>query len=460
MNALLRVLCRLVLLALLGGTLTTPAAALVARVVLDNGLSVVACPHEASDVAAVFVGFRVGAGLDNPPGIRALVHEHSRARVERLLRSDETFAPLKVAISQGSSVTWRAEWDYLAMRANCTSAQLPLLLKLIQQGIFSTEIEPEFLEEGREHLRAEYETMPRRHAEQTYYLLREAMLGEVPAARPVFATPESTAAITTEQAGAFVQQYCQAANAVVAVVAPLPVDEVVSLVRDCLGSVPAGTLAETDDAVILPGSRARVVGNQLTNLATIIVGVPLPPPGDRGFLVGQVLYHILHGGQGRLARDRALVRSLALNMPFRLLAERTPVSVLPVARSRHPHLAIYAECDPHAVENVHRTLLSHIESLGEGAIRPEELGRAKENLINADARIMLGPTMLATRLGRRAMLGGDLDSPDAFASQVQAISTEDIVGVAEMYFRSHYIGVQMPDHTAAHERGPADVHPE
>ncbi len=460
MKALLRMLCWFVLLAMLAGTLATPAAALVSRVVLDNGLTVVASPHEASDVAAVFLSFSVGPQLDDPPGIRALAHEHNRARVERLLRSDETFAPLEVAISQGGSVTWRAEWDYLEMRANCTSAELDLLLKLIRQGVFSAEIEPEFLEEGREHLQQEYETMPRRPAEQAYYLLREAMFGDVATARPVFATPESTAAITTEQASAFMHEYLQAANAMVVVVAPLPADEIVALVRDRLGSVPPGTRALPDDAALVPCARARVAGNQVSSLATVIVGVPLPPPGDRNFPVGQILFHILYGDQGRLARDRALVRSLSLNMPFRLLAERTPVSVLPVVRSRHPHLAIYAECDPNALENVHRALLSHIESLAEGAIRPDELDRAKQNLINADARVMLAPTVLAARLGRIAMFGGDMDGADTFASQVQAISTADIVEVAQMYFRSHYIGIQMPDQTAARERGPADSHPE
>jgi len=69
--------------------------------VLDNGLSVVTCTQPASDVASVFVGFRVGAGIAQPVGIRALLHEHNRARVEQLLANDDSFAGLASQIRDG-----------------------------------------------------------------------------------------------------------------------------------------------------------------------------------------------------------------------------------------------------------------------------------------------------------------------------------------------------------------------
>ncbi len=420
------------------------AAAPVTQTVLDNGLAVVVCPHPASEVAGVFLGFRVEAELDEPGGIRALIHEHNRARVEKLLEGDETFAPLKRAVDEGSPMKWRVEWDYLHMQARCASPQLGQLLKLLRVGVFSAQIEPELLDHGRKRLAQEYDSMPQRAAEQTYYLFREAMLGEVAASRPVFGTPESTAGITPEQASAFAEKYLQASNATIVVVAPLPSDEIVALVRDALGSLAPGQAAPQERLVVEPGDRARVDGNPLTGLATIVVGVPLPASGDEGFVVGQLLYHILAGKQGRLVRDRGLLYSLALNLPFRLLAERTPVSVLPVVMSRQPHLAIYAECDPNAVENAHQALLRHIHSLREGAIRPEELERAKLNLINAEARIMLAPGSLAEHLGQIAVLGGDPASFDQGAATVQKITKEDIIATGEAYFQNHYIGVQMP----------------
>jgi len=74
--------------------------------VLDNGLAVVTCTHSASDVASVFVGFRVGAGIAQPVGIRALLHEHKRARVEQLLADNSRSAPQRI---------WRSCLDWSAL---------------------------------------------------------------------------------------------------------------------------------------------------------------------------------------------------------------------------------------------------------------------------------------------------------------------------------------------------------
>ena len=434
-------------------TASSGGAAPVTRTVLGNGLTVVACPHYASDVAGVFVGFRVGADLDEPPGIRALIHEHNSARVRELLETDARFASLQQAIRNGRAPAWGVEWDYLRMRASCPSRELRSLMELVSEGVFSPQIQPELLDPVRQRLAKEYEGMPRRAAEQTYYLFREAMLGDVAAARPVFGTPESTAAITTEQLSTFAQDYLQAANAVVAVVAPLPSEEIVALVRGALGSLAHGTVAPSPAPPLYEYSRVGAGSNPLTGLATVVVGVPVPAPGGQGFRVGQLLYHVLDGAEGRLVRDRGLLHSLALNLPFRLLAQRTPVKVLPVALSRQPHLAIYAECDPGAVEDTHQALLRHLNSLRDGAIRPEELDRAKQNLINACARVMLGPATLAAHLGQIELLGGGSDSFDQIAAEIQGISKEEIIAATQAHFQNHYIGVQMPETTTESDHG-------
>jgi hypothetical protein len=192
----------------------------------------------------------------------------------------------------------------------------------------------------------------------------------------------------------------------------------------------------------------EVDSNPLMSLATMILGTTLPPPGDRGFLVGQLLHHVLSGKQGRLARDRTLVHTLALNLPLRLLAERTPVSVLPVAWSEHPQLAVYAECDPAAVENAHQALLQHLESLAQGAIRPEELDRAKHHLINSRALSMLAPGTLAAQVGAVAMFGGDPNGLAHSALEIEQLTKEDIIRTAQAHFQYHYVGVQMPDRHA------------
>ncbi len=414
--------------------------------VLDNGLSVVTCTQPASDVASVFVGFRVGAGIEQPVGIRALLHEHNRARVEQLLAGDNSFAGLASHIRHAGRVQWRVEWDYLQMHAVCTSTHLEEMLTLVRAGLFASDVRSDLLEKGQRRLEEEYQALARRPAEQAYYLFREAMLDEVAVAgaQPVFGKPERVAQITVQQASDFADKYLQAANATVVVVSPLPGEQALRLVEDALGAVKRGISASSVARSCYPDSRVRVGGSPQARLATVVVGVGLPAPGEPGFRVGQLLYHVLGGPEGRLARDRSLFHTLALNLPFRLLAQRTPLTVLPVAMSNCPHLAIYAECAPNAVRNVDEQLLRHINSLGAGAIRDEELQQAKQKLINSRARTMLTAARLAVHLGRMQMLGLP---PASFAdgtAQIEQLTVADVTALAQTHFQNHYVGVQMP----------------
>jgi len=443
--------CYLFLGAALCVVLSAPCyGAEVHNTVLDNGLSVVTCTYPAADVASVFVGFQVGAGIAQPVGIRALLHEHNRARVEQLLADDESFAELASHIRNAGSVQWQVEWDYLAMHATCTSAHLEDLLRLIRVGLFAPDIQSDLLEQGRQRLKQECDDLLDRPAEQAYYLFREAMLDEVAGAQPVFGKPELVAQITSQQAGNFVRKYLRAANTTVVVVSPLSGGQALRLVEDALGTVKRGISTSHEDRSYYPDSRVRVGGSPQARIATVVVGVGLPAPGQRGFLVGQLLYHILSGPEGRLARDRSLFRALALNLPFRLLAQRTPLTVLPVAMSNCPHLAIYAECAPDAVDNVHEQLLRHINSLGAGAIRPEELQQAKRRLINTRARTMLTAGRLATHLGRMQMLGVAPASFADGAAQIEQLTVADVTALAQTHFQNHYVGVQMPSSSGQH----------
>ena len=418
--------------------------------VLDNGLSVVTCTQPASDVSSVFVGFRVGAGIAQPVGIRALLHEHNRARVEQLLAGDNSFAGLASHIRDVGSVQWRVEWDYLQLHAVCTSAHLEEMLRLVRAGLFAPDIQSDLLEQGRQRLKREYDNLLGRPAEQAYYLFREAMLNEAAGAQPVFGKPEQMAQITVQQAGDFADKYLRAANATVVVVSPLSSEQALRLVEDALGAVKRGISASREDRSYYPDSRVRVGGSPQSRLATVVVGVGLPAPGQPGFRVGQLLYHILGGPQGRLARDRSLFRTLALNLPFRLLAQRTPLTVLPVAMSNCPHLAIYAECAPDAVHNVDEQLLRHINSLGAGAIRPEELQQAKQRLINSRARTMLTAARLAVHLGRMQMLGLSPASFGDDTARIEQLTVADVTALAQTHFQNHYVGVQMPSSSGQH----------
>jgi len=132
-------------------------------------------------------------------------------------------------------------------------------------------------------------------------------------------------------------------------------------------------------------------------------------------------------------------------LPFQLLVKQFPLRALPVILESNPYLAIYAEADPPALESTRRALLRHFDSFQEGSIRPDELARAKQRVINDLALTMQRPTALATRLGQYEMLGLDCTGVQHDAAQVAALTIQDIVDTVNDYSQHYYIGVLLPD---------------
>ena len=419
------------------------------RAVLDNGLVTVVGQNTAANVAAVFVGFRVSAATETQGyyPARALLQEHDRSRLAELLESDPGFSPLAVDLQAGGRLRFNTEWDYVQLAATCTPQNLDLLLQLVARVIFADSLSPELAEAARQRLTQHSTISQAQPPEQAYYLFRQAMLGETPAARPVFGDPESIEALTLDELTAFRQRYFVAGNAAIVIVSPQSAQEIGQLVQRSFGSYRQGrpSLPTTADPRSLRQSDVQVGSDSLSGLATVVLGVALHPPGTKGFRVGQVLHQILAGPQGRLRRDRALLRSLALNLPFQLLVKRFPLRALPVTLEANPYLAIYAEADPTALESTRRALLRHFDSFQEGSIRPDELVRAKQRVINDMALTMQRPTALATRLGQYEMLGLDCTGVQHDAAQVAALTIQDIVDTVNDYSQHYYIGVLLPD---------------
>jgi len=419
------------------------------RGVLDNRLVVVVEQNTATNLAGVFVGFRVGANTETQGRYpaRALLQEHNRVYAQKLLDTESHFSPLAAEFQAGAGIRFNTEWDYVQVRATCTPQNLESLLQFLAQVFRSDPLSPELVDSARQHLIQHCSAAERSLAERAYYLFRQAMLGKVPPAQPVFGNPEAIEAISLEELAAFRRRYFTGANAAVVIVSPESAEKMGQLVRQSFGLYPKGLPAEplASDPRLPRQSGVRVGSNTSSSSAIIVLGVGLPPPGGEGFVVGQVLHQILAGAQGRLRRDRGLLHSLALNLPFQLLARRFPIKAIPVTVESNPHLAIYAEADPRAIESARRAILRHVDSFREGSIRPEELARAKQRTLNDMALTLQRPSALAAHLGKREMLGLDCTVSPHQAAQVAALTSQDIVQIAEAYFREHYIGVLLPD---------------
>ena len=322
--------------------------------------------------------------------------------------------------------------------------ELGTALGLTAQAFFAPPLDEENLQNARELVGASYDRAHKTPVQATYELFREAFYGSGPLRLPLQGEPDTIAEVTLADLKALHDEQYVASNAVLCVVAPLAPTEIVSAVDAALGSLPKKDAPRRKPLPPLPESSAAEVGSsEDLGQASLVVGVPLPAFGSEDFAVGELITELLRGSGGRIERDRALLQTLGLAIPSRILAEHYPVNVLPVPVSMEPFLAVHALCAPSAIERTRKGLLRHLLALRTQSVSDEEMQRAQARVTNAHALENARPTTSALRLCRYEAFGSAENSLHS-AERAGAVTKEDLTKFALEYFNRHAIGVQMP----------------
>ena len=441
---------------LAAGPTARSGAAAVERAVLSNGITVIAKQDASSDVAGVKLLVKAGQEHEGPEraGIRTLIGEMLLKRLRERLEERAELEPLRRqqdASAEQDILNTGTHWGYSELQGAVTSDALPDCLRLMAWAAFESEFTQEHLVRARDALNATREqSLERDPVRQTYLLLRKALTGESRAAVSLLGTEEALAGLSLDDVVEFRKRAYGPSNTCVAVVSPLPPDDAVALVRGVFEQFPAGPrlsdaelLSANAAEVEVEGSRdlLRLGGPDVPPPASLMIGVPVPPPSSPDAVVAEVVSAVLGRPGGTLARDEELAKVLA----FAEMSPQNPVETLLIpAGVVAPHMTIHAFCDAYEIEATKAALMGHLKRLQTEAVTQPELEEAKAFLINESARERGTKLDQAELLAKSEVLGSGYDYAESFARRVAEVSPDDIQRVAKQYFGRPALAVQLP----------------
>jgi zinc protease len=419
------------------------------RVVLPNGLVVIAIEDHAAATAALHLGVRF-----DPAGIPAA--KAGLAAVSQQLHQAELREQLKAVAWQGLSqelagtravLMLNTEVDYCELRGKVSDEVLPQALQLagrVQLG--SAPVGDEQLQHVRDILKAAQEDAAERLLELTYDRFLRALLGPAsPLTRPILGTPETAAAVTAADVAAFRRDYMGPNNAVLTVIAPRPVGDLVDLAKLTMGDCAAAqTRVQFHAPPVMSRSRASVAQQEGWRGVSLMVGVPAPGYGTADFLKTQLVYTLLEGEGGRLGKDEVLRGGVGLNRIATRAEQPFPVTILPPMATPRPFLVMHMVVAPREMEAARALLLKHFDALAQQPPTEAELQRAKERLINSYATLRLARMDYAKNVSCVELYGGDLNLTWQAEDAIAAITAAEVMALAKQFFQYHAVGVLMP----------------
>lgn len=423
------------------------------RVVLPNGLVVIAIEDHSSAVMAFHLGVRLGYGTPSPypRGLAAVAQQINQIETERWLTEAE-FAGLHDEMQTAAALVLNTEADYLEVRAQTTDTNLGPALTLAGRALFGSGVptDPD-LAQAKATLLAANQPSLQRVVELTYYEFTKALYGRASSlAGPVWGSEEDLMHVSTGAVSEFTQQRVGPNNACLCVIGPRPASSLIGIARDALGSYqPAVQTIEPGPPV--PGGRSRVSVSTLEGWrgTSLMVGVPVPSYGSRGFLAAQLVYMMLSGPDGRLAQDPRIEEALGRNRVGGSRRDTGPVTLLPPMAGAEPFLAAHVVTQPRQIEAARGLLLSHFLAFTKTPPSAEELARAKKRLVNASALAQLGHINAAKAFNLYELYGVGIEPAWRLQSDVLSLGVQDIVAMAREYFARHAVGVVLPGYGEA-----------
>ncbi len=422
------------------------AAAPVTRTTLANGLTVLAVQNDSVVVAGAGLLVRVSA-LDEATygiGSRAILQQAILTIGHQELTGLEEVA--SATISRRSNFTVHTDHDTAEASMGVVIEELEPGLARLRSYMFAPPLTEETFESARELVHQGFDSTHRSPVQATYDLFRAAYYGSGPLAGPLDGDHEDFDAVTLERMQALHAERYTAANSILCVVAPLPVADIAAAVERVFGDMPASEPSAPTPAPALPAEAlVEVSGASDLGQSSVVVGVPMADPAAEDYVVGELIAQLLDGPGGRLRRDHALLQSLGLAIPSRLLETHYPIRPLPIPLTRQPYLAVHALCAPSNIERTRAGLLRQLLALRTGSVADAELVLARKRLININALSYLDPSSAAVHLAQREALGMPVETDTEYATRVAAITAEDLTAYALKHFTRHAVGLQMPE---------------
>lgn len=390
------------------------------KTVLDNGVIVLTEAMDTVRSVALGVWFAVGS-RDETGAEAGMSHfmEHMMFKgTEKRTAAEisETFDSL------GSELNAFTSKEYTCYYARLVDEHVPLAIEVLSDMVVSSLLADDACEREREVVIEEIARTEDTPDDLIHEQFAHALWPDHPIGLPILGSRATVGGFDHAQSRAFRERHYLTGNCVVAAAGNLDHDAVVELVRTHL-VLPEGPRSDRPVAGAAGASRLSVLTKD-TEQTHIVYGAACMNAHHEDRFALSVLDTILGGGMSsRLFQEIREKKGLAYAVfSFHALYQDTG------------QFAVYAGTRPANTEEVIGLIKAEIDRITTQGAKPDELERAKESI---KGRLVLGLESTRnrmSRLGKAAVINGELLSVDQVVSRIEAVAADDIVRIASDIF--------------------------
>ena len=273
-------------------------------------------------------------------------------------------------------------------------------------------------------------------------VMREKLFGTHPYALRSSGRAESVEKITPAELLAFQKEYVVAKNGVIAVFGDVKAEEVLALVEENFGAMPAGRLALSEPPQpVVPSAPVSATEERNKQQAVVMIGYPgsdvLSPDRTSLDLLNEASNDLGSRFFNRIREQLGLAYFVGAGN-FSGLAPGSFV--------------FYLGTDPKKVEVVIAEFQNEIEGLSKDGLTEDELIRAKKKLLGSEAIRNQSNSAFASSVAVDELVGLGFDNYLKRKTQVESVTIDDVRRVAAKYFDTPSrveVIVRPPEKTAA-----------
>lgn len=396
------------------------------RATLVNGLEVILYPSFDAPVASFWVWYRVGS-RNELPGITGVSHwvEHM------MFKGTESVGPgeLMLRVNQnGGEINAFTSYDFTAYHETLPADRIDMAVELEADRMANLLIDTEETESERTVILSERQGA---FNNPSYVLWDETIASAFRAhsyRHFVIGNEYDLKTMSRDDLFRYYRRWYSPDNAVVVVTGAFDADEMMRRVETHFGPIPAGDrarpvpVAEPEQL----GER-RVVLRQPAPAPEVLTGYHVPGAGSDDSQALEVLAAVLSGAGGRMGKSSRLPRSLVATGKARSASANYLKGIDPFL-----FLVGATGLPDGEVETLDRLLREQLDQVRQSAISAAELDKAKKQLTSVFHYGTESVTEQGNGIGEAAMYG---DASDFFTypERIAAVSTDDILRVAQTY---------------------------
>ena len=244
---------------------------------------------------------------------------------------------------------------------------------------------------------------------------------------PVIGWPSDLEALSRAQTEAFFQTYYGPGNAVLAVVGDIKPKEVIALVEQTFGRIPARPPSPPVLTTEPPYAGERRVDVEFSAEPQLLIGYHKPAAGHPDDDVFDVVESLLAEGRTsrlykRLVQEKQLAASIQASSDY--------------PGTKYPNLFVISATPraPHTTVEVEQAVYEELDRLKREPVSPHELQKILNQVDAAQVRALRSNSGMASRLAYFQAISGDWRETFKRRDRIAKVTPDDIRRVATTYF--------------------------